>query len=110
MTSFSHEDAELAFKIVTRAFGRDMAAKGFPPMTDAELAATLERYLGIFGGSSGGGEPHVTYQGSGLKIWGSWGIHNHHTTKPVFQGAATLRMARAVYGIRDSRDQQLTLF
>lgn len=83
------------------------AARG---MTDAELAEALAFELGIFGGSCGPGSLHLTFQGAGLKIWISWEIHNHVTTKPTFAGKATIAMARHVYCIKDPVDRQLALF
>src|SRR5690606_30053340 len=44
----------------------ERAARG---LTDAELAKALAFEIGIFGGSCGPGTLHLTYQGSGLKIW-----------------------------------------
>ena len=79
-------------------------------MTDDELADALAFELGIMGGSSGAGEVTVCYQGAGLKIWISWEVENLHTTKPVFEGKATIAMARLVYGIPDPSDAQLSLF
>lgn len=79
-------------------------------MTDAELAEALAFELGIFGGSCGPGALHLTFQGAGLKIWISWEIHNHITTKPAFEGKSTIAMARLIYGIKDPADRQLALF
>lgn len=86
---------------------QDRAAKG---MTDDTLAEALAYEIGIFGGS---GDPDglcLTYQAAGLKIWIGWAIENTHDQPPIFQGAATVAMARAVYGIRDPADRQLALF
>lgn len=83
------------------------AARG---MTDAELAEALAFELGIFGGSGGPGTLDLTFQGAGLKIWISWGVHNHVAMKPTFEARATIAMARLVYGIKDPADKQLALF
>lgn len=85
----------------------ERAARG---MTDAELAEALSFELGIFGGSGGPGILDLTFQGAGLKIWISWGVHNHVTMKPTFEGKTTVGMARIVYGIKDPADKQLVLF
>lgn len=85
----------------------ERAARG---MTDAELAEALANELGIFGGSGGPGTLDLTFQGAGLKIWISWGVHNHVAMKPTFEGRATIAMARLVYGIKDPADKQLALF
>lgn len=85
----------------------ERAARG---MTDAELAEALAYEIGIFGGSCGPDELWLTYQGAGLKIWISWEIQNHVTTRPTFEGKATIAMARLVYGIKDPTVRQLALF
>lgn len=79
-------------------------------LTDEQLADVLRFEIGIFGGSCGPGEMDLMHQGAGQKIWASWSIVNHVTDPPIFEGAATVAMAREVYGIRDPDDQQLTLF
>lgn len=86
---------------------QERAAKG---MSDAELAAALVHEIGIFGGSSSPDGLSLTYQAAGLKIWIGWEIQNTHKQPPVFQGAATVAMARLVYGIKDPADKQLALF
>jgi hypothetical protein len=85
----------------------ERAARG---LTDVELADALAFELGIFGGSGGPGALDLTFQGAGLKIWISWGVHNHVAMKPTFEGKATIAMARLVYSIKDPADQQLALF
>ncbi len=84
------------------------AARG---LTDDQLTEALRFELGIFGGSSAYRDcPALTYQGAGLKIWAAWEFQNHVTTKPTFQGAATIATARQVYGIRNPDEKQLALF
>ena len=92
--------------------GRTLGATRRPRgLTDEQLAEALRYELGIFGGSSGYGDcPALTYQGAGLKIWAAWEFLNHVTTKPTFQGAATIATARQVYGIPSPEDKQLALF
>lgn len=85
----------------------ERAARG---LTDADLAEALAYELGIFGGSCGPGMLWLTFQGAGLKIWISWEIQNHVTTKPTFEGKATIATARLVYGIKDPTEMQLALF
>lgn len=85
------------------------AARAARGMSDAELAEALALELGIFGGSGGPGTLDLTFQGAGLKIWISWGVHNHVTMKPTFEGKTTVAMARLVYGIKDPADRQLAL-
>jgi hypothetical protein len=86
---------------------QERAAKG---MSDDELSQALAYEIGTFGGSSSPDGISVSYQAAGLKIWISWEIVNTHQTLPLFQGKATLAMARAVYGIADPSDRQMMLF
>lgn len=52
-----------------------------------------------------------TVQAAGLKIWADWNCAAPDVTgKPIFQGAATIRMAREVHGIKDPTDTQMALF
>ena len=78
-------------------------------MNDKDLEAALEHSLGIFGATGSRDSLHVTYKGAGLKIWGGWHIVNHVQDAPLFQGKATVAMAREVYGIADPEDGQLSL-
>lgn len=106
-------DKRQGFVRATGGFSRsaerwaERAAQG---MSDSELAEALAQELGIFGGSCGPGELSLTYQGAGLKIWISWEIQNHVTTRPTFAGKETIAMARLVYGLHDPTDRQLALF
>lgn len=84
----------------------ERAASG---LTDEALAEALTFELGILGGSSGPDRLSLTFQGSGLKIWISWEVHNHMSMKPTFESKSTTAMARLVYGIKDPSDRQLTL-
>jgi hypothetical protein len=70
----------------------------------------LRDELGIMGGSGGPGQPSITFQGSGLKIWASWESINMVQDKPLFAGRSTIVMAREVYGILDPSDRQTSLF
>ena len=79
-------------------------------MTDKELRAALEVTLGIFGGSGGPDCLSVSYNGSGLRIWGGWHVVNHVVEPPLYSGKATVAMARTVYNISDPEDNQLALF
>ncbi|MFT6660693.1 MAG: hypothetical protein ACJA0K_000670 [Maricaulis maris] len=110
MRSLSHQDRVAAFKAATRSlihwYG-DELAEG---VTDDRLTELLAKALGLFGGSGGPGSLSLTYQGAGLKIWASWTGHNHVTDKPVFQGKATIAMAREIYGIKDPANTQLDMF
>jgi hypothetical protein len=103
-------EAEEVFRIATTGFQKRFAAEIFAGMTDKVLEAALKQTLGIFGGSCGPARLDVIYQGSGLKIWGSWEVINHITAIPLFSGAGTIAMAREVYGITDPSESQMTLF
>jgi hypothetical protein len=105
-------DKREGFMRATGGFSRSKerwAERALRGMSDAELAEALVFELGIFGGSGGPGTLDLTFQGAGLKIWISWGVHNHVTMKPTFEGKGTIAMARLVYGIRDPADRQLVL-
>lgn len=75
-------------------------------MSDEQLEAALKHVLGIFGGSGGPKRPSIAFQGSGLKIWGAWHVINHVKESPLFQGKATMNMAREVYGIVNPADKE----
>ena len=106
----SQADKEEAFRTATKALPKwypDEVERG---MSDEDLAAALERVLGIWGGSCGPGRMDVVFQGSGLKIWAGWHIVNHHEETPLFKGKATIAMARHLYGIGDPEEDQMSLF
>lgn len=110
----SHEDKLYAFKRATNGFSqsggrwKERAERG---LTDEELKAALEFELGIYGGSCGPGEMSLTFQAAGLKIWADWNtVVPDRDRKPIFQGTATIRMAREVYGIKDPTVAQMALF
>lgn len=86
------------------------AERAVSGLTDKALAEALAFELGILGGSGGPNRLSLTYQGSRLKIWISWEVHNHVTMKPTYEGARTIAMARHVYGIKEPGDTQLALF
>lgn len=103
-------DERLAvFRTATSALPHWYAAQIQAGMTDTELAEALAQALGIMGGSGGPNAIGVMFQGAGLKIWGGWDIPSIRD-KPLFQGAATIAMARAVYRIADPSQKQLSLF
>ncbi len=107
--TLSQADKEDAFRIATRALPKLYGDRIDAGMSDVELTTALEQVLGIFGGSCGPGRMDVAHQASGLKIWGGWHIVNHHDEAPLFQGRATLAMARYIYGISDPGDAQIPL-
>lgn len=104
------DEIEHAFRRATSGFAGGMerwaerAAKG---MTDEELSLALKYEIGIFGGQCGPGMLGISYQGNGLRIWADRGIGSHRC-RPILAGAATVAMARAVYGIRDPDDKQMS--
>lgn len=105
----THAEREVAFRQAMRcliAWHGDELKQG---VSDDRLTELLKRALGIVGGSCGPNRLHVSHQGSGLKIWASREIHNHCQMTPVFQGAQTIKMAREVYGIEDSSEDQMSL-
>ena len=105
----SHTDKRSAFEIATSAlmrwYGDRIAAGG----EDEELAEMLGKVLGIAGESGGPDRISVSFRGAGLRIWAGWQCPNEVPDKPIFAGAATIRMAREVYGISDPSCAQPTL-
>jgi hypothetical protein len=105
------EEIEFAFRRATAGFagGKERwakrAAKG---LSDEELVEALKYELGIFGGQGGPGMLGISYQGSGLRIWADRGIGSLRR-RPILAGAATVAMARTVYGIKDPNDKQMSL-
>jgi len=99
----------LAFRRATSGFADRFAGSIGSGMTDPDLESALKSYLGIFGGSGGPDTIDVAYQGAGLKIWAARSCPNHVLEKPVFEGKATVQMARQVYDITDPTDKQLPL-
>lgn len=109
--TLTHEEKLWVFRQATRSFadsGTRWAERAARGMTDAELEEALRYELGIMGGRGGPGEPSIAYQGAGLKIWGSWQGINHVRDRPLFEGRATIAIARQVYGIRDPADRQMS--
>ena len=107
------DDKLYAFKRATGGIERSVkrwAERASTGLTDEELADALAYEIGIFGGSCGPGEIYLIYQRAGLKIWAGWESLNHVTDPPLFEGRATIAMAREVYGIRDPSDTQYSLF
>lgn len=109
----SKECLVTAFKTATGGFAKsnvrwkERAERG---MTDEELWAALELEIGIYGGCGGPGKMSLEFQGAGLKIWASWSdVAPRMNGDPIFQGAATVRMAREIYGIGDPDDDQMSL-
>ena len=107
------EDRIHAFKKATNGFSqadgrwKERAERG---MTDEELRAALAHEIGIYGGSGGPNEMSLSYQAAGLKIWADWNAAAPCVScQPIFQGSATVRMAREAYGIRDPSDGQMAL-
>jgi len=106
---FTPQERARAFLTATSGFAKRYAEKIADGMSDCELECALAASLGSFGGSSGPDQLHITFKGSGLKIWASHEVHNHVTAKPILEGVATIRMAREVYAISDPTDMQLPL-
>jgi hypothetical protein len=74
------------------------AGRAAIPMTDAQLAEALAFEIGD-GGGGGPDIPDTAYAKSGLRIWGGW-TYPRQTDEPLWKGAATIAMAREIYGIK----------
>lgn len=105
----THDEKVAAFKDATRSLLHWHGDEIKIGVTDDRLDELLRRALGLFGGSGGPDRLSVTFQGSGLKIWAGRTAVNHITEKPIFQGNATVRMAREVYAIPDPSNHQMRL-
>ena len=105
----SNEDRIAIFKLATKGLVHWHHEKFKAGMTYNELKKALEDALGIFGGSGGPKQLSVSHKGAGLCIWGGWHSINHVKDKPLYSGAATIAMAREVYGIIDPDSDQLPL-
>ena len=109
MPPLTHDEKVAAFKAATRSlinrYGEELAEG----VTDARLEELLKQALGIFGGSGGPDQISLAFQGAGLKVWASWETVNNVTDKPIFQGKATVKMAREVYNIPDPANSQMRL-
>ncbi len=103
-----HDKCEV-FRLATRGFASRYQNRFAEGMDDNELENALKNSLGIFGGSGSPNRLSITYQSAGLKIWGGWNIVNHVIEKPLFQGNATIAMAREVYSITNPQSEQLSL-
>src|ERR1700687_1069284 len=68
-------------------------------MTDEELTAALAHEIGQ-GGSAGANFLCLEYRSAGLQIGINREIVNSREVKPTLAGAATVAMARRLYGIR----------
>lgn len=75
------------------------AQRAKSPMTDEELQEALAFEIG-HGGGCGPDRPSYDYNSSGLRIWGGWKYPDLNADKTLWQGAATIAMARHVYGIK----------
>ena len=109
----STEDKHHAFKRATNSFkgaAERWVERAQTGMTDEELADALAFEMGISGGMGSKNELSIAYQGSGLKIWAAWSIEDRDMDNPIFEGKATIAMAREVYGIYDPSDNQLAMF
>tara|TARA_R110002072_G_scaffold302578_3_gene486435 strand:+ start:4104 stop:4436 length:333 start_codon:yes stop_codon:yes gene_type:complete len=110
MAPLTREEKVAAFKVVTRSLTHWYGDEIIAGVTDERLEELLKNALGIFGGSGGPCRLSICHQGCGLKIWAGHTTVNHVREKPIFQGKATIRMAREVYGIADPTNSQLELF
>lgn len=106
----SAEEKVAAFKVATDYFARRLTEHGNCPMDDFTLEAMLRKAMGVRDMRYSPGKLHVSWKGSGLRIWATRSIHDFHDGPPLIAGARTLAMAREVYGIPHPGDAQLSLF
>jgi len=79
--------------------------------TDEQLAEDLAYELGEEGAASSWNDiPSYHVKRAGLQIWLDADFARPHRNPPTFKGAATIAMARTVFGIRNAADKQMDLF
>jgi len=91
---------------LTRRFGDELANGA----TDERLTSMLADVLGLGGGSGGPDRTSVSYNGSGLRIWCTWGANNVVLDEPILAGQQTVKAVRELYRIPNPEDDQLNLF
>ena len=89
--SLSQEDRIEIFQIATRSLVYWHKEKFKDGMSDKELENALRQSLGIFGGSGGPHRLSVTFQGSGLKIWGVGMLSIMSVRLPYFKARQPLQ-------------------
>lgn len=79
-------------------------------LNDADMTQAVRYELGISGGSGCRDSIDIHYEGAGFKVWASWECFNHCLEEPIFQGNATIKAARFLFGVKSPTDVQLDLF
>jgi hypothetical protein len=114
------DDAPAAVTPEEKAWAFDMAAHSIEnaaerwkaraevAMSDSDLAEHIEYELGLFGGFYGPNGLSVIYKGLGLKVWVGHGYAKSDGPATYF-GAASIAMARKLYGIKQPGDTQMRL-
>jgi hypothetical protein len=100
-----------AFRLATTGFERAAErwqAAANRGLTDEQLAQMLSDEIGMFGCRRSVVGLNVEFQRTGLR--GTWESTVRTTNPPIYQGDATVRMARVVYGIAEPGMRQLDLF
>lgn len=113
MKIFTEEDKKRALEIaLTNAQGAKArwVERAKTGLDDKDMAKAVRYEIGIAGGSGGRGDLKTHYEGVGLKVWGAWQSFNHCIEEPVFQGSATIKAARLLFGVKEPSDMQLDLF
>ncbi len=107
--NLSRDEKEYAFLVATKFFDEQYGETSAQGMSDTQLTEALINGLSrrlVWGGPgkmSGQCEP------VGLKIYAGR-IPLEVSETPIFEGEATLKMAREIYGIPDPDNLQMTLF
>ena len=79
-------------------------------LNDTDMAQAVRYELGISGGSGCRDSIDIHYEGAGFKVWAAWECFNHCLEEPIFQGNATIKAARLLFGVKNTNDLQLDLF
>lgn len=113
MKIFTEEDKKRALEIaLTNTQGAKLRweQRAKTGLNDKDMAKAVRYEIGIAGGSGGRGDMKTHYEGAGLKVWGSWQVFRPCMEEPLFQGDATIKAARLLFGVKDPNDRQLSLF
>ena len=79
-------------------------------LNDTDMAQAVRYELGLSGGSGCRDSINIHYEGAGFKVWASWKCFNLCLGEPIFQGNATIKAARLLFGVKNTNDAQLDFF
>ena len=113
MQQLTNEEKQQSLKRALTCTGGALdrwSARAATGLNDADMAKAVRYELGICGGSGCSNSIHIHYEGAGLKVWAAWEIFIPQSEEPIFQGDATIKAARCLFGVKNPDDVQLDLF